>query len=194
MDNFPFFFFFFKRRALKIEAARQIDQFGQLSLGPSEDTDTDTPPPPPLSSHSLGGVAPFVPFLEEPTPPSAPPPNNNNNNNNNNDTTVAAPPESQGKKKRKRKRKVRGTEGGGPPSSAPKPSKWADKCMYAELLEISPGGDTWACGLPEDLETGWVAVGPVPAGKRCLAVTHQAPGIAGVGTLPVLFFIFIYLI
>lgn len=61
-------------------------------------------------------------------------------------------------------------------------SKWADKCMYAELLEMS-GDDPWSDvdGLPEDLETGWVAVGPVPVGKRCLAVTHQSSGIAGAG-------------
>ena len=36
-------------------------------------------------------------------------------------------------------------------------------------------------GLPEDLESGWVAVAPVPVGKRCLAVTHQSSGIVGVG-------------
>lgn len=67
-------------------------------------------------------------------------------------------------------------------------NKWADKCMYAELLEMSDdaswdagdGGD----GLPTDLETAWVAVGPVPVGKRCLAVTHnQAVGAAGSGKL-----------
>ena len=36
-------------------------------------------------------------------------------------------------------------------------------------------------GVPEDIETGWVAVTPVPSGKRCIAVTHQTSGIAGVG-------------
>lgn len=63
-----------------------------------------------------------------------------------------------------------------------KNSKWADKCMYAELLEMSED-DPWSDvdGLPDNLETGWVAVGPVPVGKRCLAVTHQSSGIAGVG-------------
>lgn len=66
-----------------------------------------------------------------------------------------------------------------------KPNKWADKCMYAELLEL-PGDDPWSSsvdapndGLPCDLESGWVAVGPVPVGKRCLAVTHQSSGIVG---------------
>lgn len=37
-------------------------------------------------------------------------------------------------------------------------------------------------GIPDDIETGWVAVTPVPIGKRCLAITHAASGIAGIGT------------
>ena len=45
-------------------------------------------------------------------------------------------------------------------------TKWADRCMYAELLEMkdehqwmtSPDG-VLEDGLPSDLETGWVAVG-----------------------------------
>jgi snurportin-1 len=59
--------------------------------------------------------------------------------------------------------------------------------MYAELLEIR-NDDVWplpegvADGLPEDLESGWVAVAPVPIGKRCLAVTHQSSGVVGVGS------------
>jgi snurportin-1 len=74
-----------------------------------------------------------------------------------------------------------------------KPNKWADKCMYAELLEMvadAPwSADNLNDGLPSDLESGWVAVGPVPVGKRCLAVTHQPSGIAGNGSsLPVIFF------
>ena len=36
-------------------------------------------------------------------------------------------------------------------------------------------------GLPRDLESGWVAVALVPVGKRCLAVTQQSAGVAGVG-------------
>lgn len=63
-------------------------------------------------------------------------------------------------------------------------NKWADKCMYAELLEMTEGfstADVGRDGIPDDIETGWVAVTPVPLGKRCLAVTHQASGVAGVG-------------
>lgn len=69
-----------------------------------------------------------------------------------------------------------------------KASKWADKCMYAELLEMKEEPSVWADGesepddgLPSDMEQGWVAVAPVPIGKRCLAVTHQsAAGVIGI--------------
>jgi snurportin-1 len=65
-----------------------------------------------------------------------------------------------------------------------KPNKWADRCMYAELLEMTQD-DPWSVGredgLPDDLESGWVAVAPVPVGKRCLAVTHQSSGLSGIG-------------
>lgn len=87
-----------------------------------------------------------------------------------------------GKKKAKRKKRTK-AEGSG------KANKWADKCMYAELLEMRDD-DAWPLpgsvgdGLPDDLESGWVAVAPVPVGKRCLAVTHQSSGIGGVGTYP----------
>lgn len=66
-------------------------------------------------------------------------------------------------------------------------SKWANVCMYAELLEMSedesmaledrPESD----GIPDDLAQNWVALVPIPAGKRCLAVSTQANGMAGVG-------------
>jgi len=60
--------------------------------------------------------------------------------------------------------------------------------MYAELLEMKDGG-LWngvmeegaQGGLPEDLQTGWVAVAPIPVGKRCLAISHQGSGTIGVG-------------
>lgn len=64
-----------------------------------------------------------------------------------------------------------------------KPGKWANKCMYAELLEMKDDDAQSLSGgsLPDDLESEWVAVAPVPVGKRCLAVTHQSSGIIGVG-------------
>jgi len=87
------------------------------------------------------------------------------------------------KKKSKKRKNKRRTN---------KPSKWADKCMYAELLEMV-SDDMWSQGtligdeqyynngLPKNLETAFVALAPVPAGKRCLAVTYQSAGVAGVG-------------
>ena len=90
----------------------------------------------------------------------------------------SAPGQTQKKKNKKKK-----------PSSK-KASKWADRCMYAELLEMkdnptwapSPNDDEDADGLPADLQSAWVAVSPVPAGKRCLAVCHQGSGTIGTGT------------
>ncbi|KIJ61485.1 hypothetical protein HYDPIDRAFT_137818 [Hydnomerulius pinastri MD-312] len=60
--------------------------------------------------------------------------------------------------------------------------------MYAELLEMKEEMSLWDKhahdadnGLPSDLEGGWVAVAPVPTGKRCLAITHQsAAGVIGI--------------
>ena len=99
-----------------------------------------------------------------------------------------------GKNKRKGKGQGRATQNDQPRpqggqgkhkgGKAAKPSKWADKCMYAELLEMKDGFDASGAlqdGIPDDIETGWVAVTPVPVGKRCLAVAHQASGVAGVG-------------
>jgi len=43
----------------------------------------------------------------------------------------------------------------------------------------SPNG-TANDGLPNDLESAWVAVAPVPFGKGCLAVIYQSSGVAGV--------------
>ena len=52
--------------------------------------------------------------------------------------------------------------------------------MYAELLEMNPEMIQWSQGmegvedgLPKDLTTGWVALAPIPQGKRCMAVSYQ---------------------
>jgi snurportin-1 len=79
-----------------------------------------------------------------------------------------------GKRKRRKKGKKK--------SNYNKPSKWADQCMYAELLEMTADDNLWESDhdtLPRDLETSWVAVAPIPVGKRCLVVTHQSPGLGG---------------
>jgi snurportin-1 len=123
----------------------------------------------------LEGVGPFVPLLEPYRPAACPSPDDHDIEPNGK--------QKGGRKKGRNKRKGRKGEGGGS-----KPNKYAEKCMYAELLEMN-GDEAWLSsspqaaedGLPQDLESGWVAVGPVPIGKRCLAVTHQSSGIAGVG-------------
>ncbi|EJD53848.1 hypothetical protein AURDEDRAFT_80476 [Auricularia subglabra TFB-10046 SS5] len=67
-----------------------------------------------------------------------------------------------------------------------KESRWANCCMYAELLELHRDdamdgtGDVTDDGIPKDLQEGWIALAPMPMGKRCLAVTTNANGIAGV--------------
>ncbi|KAJ7636999.1 hypothetical protein FB45DRAFT_907973 [Roridomyces roridus] len=79
--------------------------------------------------------------------------------------TASSPPTKDGSSRKKRKQKAK---------KPPAKNKWADQCMYAEMLEMSETGPQ--DGLPEDLETAWVAVAPVPVGKRCLAVTDQNSG------------------
>ena len=67
-------------------------------------------------------------------------------------------------------------------------SRWANFCMYAELLEMSTddamgASDTHGTdGVPLDLHENWIVLAPLPAGKRCLAVSTQANGVGGVGT------------
>jgi snurportin-1 len=89
---------------------------------------------------------------------------------------------SSGKKKKKGKGKKIPGRGSASSSSSTSSKKWAEKCMYAELLEmlddemvISDG--PLHDGLPDDIETGWVAVAPVPRGKRCLAISYQSSGL-----------------
>jgi snurportin-1 len=66
----------------------------------------------------------------------------------------------------------------------------ANAIMYAELLEMSSDLAEWTIrnglvqlpdaittpkdGIPDDLENGWVALAPIPKGKRCMAVSYQA--------------------
>ncbi|KDQ60325.1 hypothetical protein JAAARDRAFT_191717 [Jaapia argillacea MUCL 33604] len=152
-----------RRRAQRVDATRQLDLFADLNLDDEGDEDEIE------ETVVREGVGRFVSMLPDSFA----------------STSVAAsaaisPPDQtiprahiQGKKKgKKRKGKPKG-------QTSRKPNKWADKCMYAELLEMKED-DPWTDGLPHDLETGWVAVAPVPVGKRCLAVTHHAAGLAGI--------------
>lgn len=69
-------------------------------------------------------------------------------------------------------------------------AQFANKIMYAELLEMNDdqmlivddhGTDIYSDGLPVDLNTNWVALAPVPRGKRCLAVSNQSSYVPGTG-------------
>ena len=44
--------------------------------------------------------------------------------------------------------------------------------MYAEPLELHAEGEV----LPQDFGTAWIAVAPVPRGKRCILVAYKAWG------------------
>ena len=124
---------------------------------------------------SMSGVAQLIPMLH-PSEAEPPPDSRSPSPFPQGDLDAGKP------KSKKKKRKGRGKS---------KPSKWANKCMYAELLEMNTDpiwSSTWthealsvSDGLPDDLETAWVALAPVPAGKRCLAVTMQSAGVSGVG-------------
>lgn len=167
---------FVQRRAQRFDSARHLDQFADLSLGHSDDDEDDAEDGDVTGPTTLtpASVAPYASMVEPYQPPnaisgtlkpSAPQPVEKSM-----DATTASPTRSKNRKRNKKKGKNK------------KPSKWADKCMYAELLEMSED-DPWSDvdGLPQDLETGWVAVAPVPVGKRCLAVTHQSSGVSGIG-------------
>lgn len=45
-------------------------------------------------------------------------------------------------------------------------SKWANVAMYAEPLDLT--------SIPEDLRTDWLALAPVPKGKRCIMTTSRS--------------------
>ncbi|KXN80805.1 Snurportin-1 [Leucoagaricus sp. SymC.cos] len=162
-----------QKRAQRFDSHRQLDLFADLSLGQSDDNDDDDGEDGDLTvdptSFTPGSIAAYASIVEPYQPPNAisgtlKPFEATQNSVDSNIST-------KGKSKRRKKKKGKNK----------KPSKYADKCMYAELLEMSED-NPWSDvdGLPENLETAWVAVGPVPVGKRCLAVTHQSSGVAGV--------------
>ncbi|GBE87583.1 hypothetical protein SCP_1102600 [Sparassis crispa] len=183
-----------RRRAQRVDATRQLDFFADMNLGPSDDeVDEDGALDGPevlrsgvasftsmlpsdstvLTANDAGAVTKEHTFSSE----SAISPLQASN--------VQTTGKKRGKNKRKAKARHSNTAAGSGSNKAriTKPSRWADKCMYAELLEMVEGFDQATLGhdgIPEDIETSWVAVTPVPVGKRCLAVTHQAAGIAGV--------------
>ncbi|KAF8067570.1 hypothetical protein FPV67DRAFT_1669460 [Lyophyllum atratum] len=171
-----------RRRAQRIDSSRQLDQFADLTLGVSEDEaeaeEEEQGGPAPgsvaqyagmlrqevdptsIATHVAPAATSFSPSMSLMSAPTT------EADYEQGPSRVKQPPTSKKKKKRRTKNKA---------------NKWADRCMYAELLEMAPAGDSWdgADGLPNDLESGWVAVGPVPVGKRCLAVSQAAVGVPG---------------
>ncbi|KAJ7154705.1 hypothetical protein C8R46DRAFT_960774 [Mycena filopes] len=160
-----------RKRAQRVDSARQLDLFANLSLGGHSDGEEDAEDPGIVRM----GIASYASLL----PPQPPSPSAASDIPVESSVSAAAPPgelkKNSKKKQWKRKQKQN-------PNAAAN-TKWADKCMYAELLEMSEddpwtisddSAETSADGLPADLETGWVAVAPVPVGKRCLAVTDRS--------------------
>ncbi|EMD38680.1 hypothetical protein CERSUDRAFT_113862 [Gelatoporia subvermispora B] len=170
-----------RRRAERYDSSRQLDFFAELTLGPSdEDADEDggAQDEPDIVRQGDAQFATMLSPLSGPFISTVP-----------SESTVPHPQDSEmsttgGKReKTKRKGKKNKTNKSGASAKSSKPNKWADKCMYAELLEMNVDyGDVPFVqdGIPEDIETGWVALTPVPVGKRCLAITQQASGIAGI--------------
>lgn len=73
-----------------------------------------------------------------------------------------------------------------PPSKPSKYRRFRDRCMRAEFLDLSQG-------LPAAFEHDWIMVGPVPKGKRCLALSlNETSRPSCGGTLPTLFSSFLF--
>ena len=147
-----------------MESERHIDLFAGLNLGLSED-ETGNNDDPDIVREGIAQLAPLLP-RSDPNLSSVP-------------SLGPHAAESNAAGAQRKGRRKKGTK-----SSNKKTSPWANKAMYAELLEMQEA-DQWAGGddgLPSDLETGWVALAPVPVGKRCLAISHQGGGTTGTGT------------
>ncbi|KAG5640436.1 hypothetical protein DXG03_008669 [Asterophora parasitica] len=170
-----------RRRAQRVDSSRQLDRFADMTLGMSEDDEAGGGEE--QVQVAPGSVAQYASMLAQEVDPQAivnhfvaavPSPSSSLEHprpqlQETEVTSIEPPatlsPNLTAKKKKKRKKGKR-------------QNKWADWCMYAELLEMASPVDEWddVDGLPLDLETGWVAVGPVPVGKRCLAITQAAVG------------------
>ncbi|KAI9454373.1 hypothetical protein F5148DRAFT_1229873 [Russula earlei] len=147
-----------RRRAKLVESERHIDLFAGLHLGLSDDEAENHDSP----DIVRGGIAQLAPLLPRPEPAPA---------SVRSQTSVAPEKPTPSKRKGRWKKPAK-------PSNK-KTSPWANKCMYAELLEMQESELCKEDGLPSDLETGWVVLAPVPLGKRCLAISHQGGGLIG---------------
>jgi len=131
-----------------VESSRQLDLFAGLNLGQSDDEDDAEDP-----GVVRMGIASYAALL----PPSAEAEASASASDTHMRIETVSSAETPERRKKKRKQKSKRET----PAAS---SKWADQCMYAELLEMSED-DPWAVaesshagdGLPEDLETGWIA-------------------------------------
>ncbi|KAH9991578.1 hypothetical protein BJV77DRAFT_1006977 [Russula vinacea] len=156
-----------RRRARRVESERHIDLFADLNLGQSDDEGGNNDHPDIVRE----GIAQLAPLLPRSDPGMDSVPSRESHE----ESSATGAPQIPTSSKRKGKRK------NGTGTSNKKTSPWANKCMYAELLEMQET-ESWTGGndgLPSDLETGWVALAPVPVGKRCLAISHQGGGTIG---------------
>ena len=154
-----------------MESERHIDLFADLNLGQSDDEGGNNDDPDIVRE----GIAQLAPLL----PRSDPGMDSVQSRESHEESSATGALQIPTSSKRKGKRK------NGTGTSNKKTSTWANKCMYAELLEMQET-ESWTGGndgLPSDLETGWVALAPVPVGKRCLAISHQGGGTIGAGAL-----------
>jgi len=194
-----------KRREQRYDSARQLDILSDLNLGLSDDEDDENHEPPQIIRE---GISQFAPYL---SPETSFPSNNHDQQpldsphagviatgsvptqQSDHQTSSQSSAVRSKKKRAKRRQKPQPsltvTEPPQNPTGAKqKKNQWADRCMYAELLELNPGPALnpqidAEDGLPDDLDTGaWIVISGVPMGKRCLAVTYASSGIAGTGT------------
>ena len=174
-----------QRRAERFDSSRQLDFLADLNLGPSDDEDTEVLEPVREGIAQYASMLPNSSSLES-GPVLVPQSDDLPEKDKRASSDSSGLPTSFGGKKTKNRRK-KAAQNNHSPSKSKKPAKWADKCMYAELLEMtedttmSDFGISPDDSIPDDIDSAWVAVTPVPTGKRCLAITHAASGIAGIG-------------
>jgi snurportin-1 len=198
-------------RAQRINAARNIDLFSSLSLGGNDEDEDEreeeeneaVDAAPEIVQQGLGAFASML----DASPASAAATTGSSTSAILGDESMTTVEKT--KARRRRKKGAASADrhvGGGDdrPStsrkakSRPVAARYANVCMYAELLELRED-DVWqsggmsaidedgmkesgdgkvrtGAGLPNDLENGWVALAPIPVGKRCLAVSYQPQG------------------
>jgi snurportin-1 len=126
-----------QNRTSKIDSARNLEGFGQLSLD-SPDEEGEAPEP------ARTGVAEYATLVQPAT----------QGQNVEQDQIQTTTQTRKGKGRQKK--------------------RWADKCMFAELLElVYDSFGTEQDVLPQDLATNWIAMSPVPKGKRCILVAAK---------------------